>query len=640
MTVVIIGVSLSFIRPNEFLMEDDCNGQTQLFLIIVWLGFVIPYFCYLRTFFVLSDPYQVLLKLKIETVACIVVGVLSIVWAIYHESVSESHSALIYNKLFWITQMSFWYAESYIPLKLTQERIRENKLGKSLDGPTLLETLSDARLLRRFAQHLIKEWSIENLDFLKASLLHQFETTRTVSRILKLYKKLGKIGSADKEVAALEFTRRVGIRVMTKSWKIYNTYIADTATTQVTLGNAITSAIHRYFEKDCFFDIRLNEEDVDSTSSRVFESKILESNRARNGGVPRTPDRKIARKDKPESGVVGAEEKTTIHKFQTIGRVSKDDEDSIPTVKPFLSAKRSSNDPNHVERVELRDLVIDMGRRQVTTDTTISKDITMSEKSRHFTIDTTMSKDMNMSEMTVDTLDRHKRPVKKSSRAHPTWVSQQLILEKNESKNIGSENTTPKSSRTNSGKSQQGRIDTSWNPTDCKRDVASPRSVESSRTNSPSRSRSIHKHIRPHDLKAFCAVISTASMEDFDNSSVCAELGETVAALRKLLSMKSQMDAKEALERGAKRFNQNGNYADMHGHDGVLANIRCSHKIRFPLVGNGFSQALRPEAAQRFEKVTSWFMSLLCGMNFSALAFSRTWPIFNTNEEAKACTFH
>ncbi|GAB5362611.1 hypothetical protein AAMO2058_000812600 [Amorphochlora amoebiformis] len=228
--------------------SDQCSGRPAALTTVLWYVWVIPFAC-IASKIIQTDPYQVLHKLKIQTFG------ITVAFAIFlplsftmDRDLGTAHAGLLSYELYAFFWASVWYSESYLPLRLTLQKIRENnELSQRKMKYDIVDVLADPDLLYAFESHLIKEWAVENLEFYKCITLFDLHLATQIKKIEAVYKKGPK---KEKEFASL-----VGMVFKVESaraMRIYHNYIMDGAHSQVNLPAKTVKPIHSFFREEIF----------------------------------------------------------------------------------------------------------------------------------------------------------------------------------------------------------------------------------------------------------------------------------------------------------------------------------------------------------------------------------------------------
>eukprot|EP00466_Bigelowiella_natans_P008437 jgi/Bigna1/84059/fgenesh1_pg.121_\ len=150
-------------RGLTTLDDEECTSRGATITVVVWFIFMLPYLYYLHTIIVV-DPYLIYRRLSIVTFTILKAAIAFMVLISIPTTMSELELSLTLQKVFGGFQIALWYAESYIPLYLTQKKL--NVAKNSAIESNLVDTLVDSDILEKFENFLIREWSAESLDFL------------------------------------------------------------------------------------------------------------------------------------------------------------------------------------------------------------------------------------------------------------------------------------------------------------------------------------------------------------------------------------------------------------------------------------------------------------------------------------------
>jgi len=176
---------LIFILPENVKKLGDaetntCSAAGSFLTLLVWYLWAVPFMYFLKILEV-HDPFQVIKKVMVHTIS--LTGVLVAIYSIQfagEKSLGTSHQQLLIFDIFWIFMMSLWFTESYFPLAATLRNKSGTKNGAE-NTHSLMLTLANPDLLQMFEEHLISEWSIENLQFFKSSVLYKIRAEKILA---------------------------------------------------------------------------------------------------------------------------------------------------------------------------------------------------------------------------------------------------------------------------------------------------------------------------------------------------------------------------------------------------------------------------------------------------------------------------
>ncbi|GAB5363796.1 hypothetical protein AAMO2058_000914000 [Amorphochlora amoebiformis] len=238
-----IAVPLMFAsRANAayFSGEDvgrKCNASTSTYGVFGWYLWVVPYMIFLRKF-EYSDPFCVIWKLKVQTIATTVAAILLLITIQLDTSVTLI--ALLAVDIFWMLKMIFWWTESYIPVKLTRKKLKEGSRGTS--SLKLSDTLASPRLIQMFEDHLLEEWAIENLEFYKEAVLYGMKCHTMLKQLSKFLRSAAHNGAKQQKI-------RLNIEKCTrKAIPLYERFINDGASLQINIPAKMANKIHEIFD--------------------------------------------------------------------------------------------------------------------------------------------------------------------------------------------------------------------------------------------------------------------------------------------------------------------------------------------------------------------------------------------------------
>ncbi len=193
-------VVLFIVEPSNFragprsASDTACTARASAYCFAAWFLWIVPYF-YLFRGFNLKDPFRIWLKLKVQTAALMALAAaLLAVWG-HRNHIPSPHFQLALYDVAAALQITFWITESVIPLWLTGSGRSSGRGtgGRRANGytgaasnvpPTVTEKpfplaaiLAYAPFLALFEEHLIEEWSPENLHFYKRALVYRLRNT-------------------------------------------------------------------------------------------------------------------------------------------------------------------------------------------------------------------------------------------------------------------------------------------------------------------------------------------------------------------------------------------------------------------------------------------------------------------------------
>ncbi|GAB5368406.1 hypothetical protein AAMO2058_001316600 [Amorphochlora amoebiformis] len=291
----ILGLLIAVIDTNsrkQLADESDiCTMRSSAMIFISWLLFVCPYLIFLRSI-TFTDPFYIVWKLKVLTLVGIILIIPFSMGAILVEpKIGTSHFNLLGHKYLWVLQMVTWYLYSYLPMKLTLKKVEE--ANDVAGGPSLLDTLTNPALLEKFENHLIQEWSHENVLFFKEVTLQQLEARKCHERVLALFapKKKNHFrslsgtlisgspnGSARQTLSSPDDkAKREVEHLRTLSLRIYYRYVRIEAAEAVNIPSKIRAKLITFFEdpvfdmnRDLFMDNQSNASSLATIPTNSF----------------------------------------------------------------------------------------------------------------------------------------------------------------------------------------------------------------------------------------------------------------------------------------------------------------------------------------------------------------------------------
>ncbi|GAB5362759.1 hypothetical protein AAMO2058_000826000 [Amorphochlora amoebiformis] len=226
-----------------------CSAAASILSVCIWFVWVVPYLWFVGGFSGYNDPFNIIWRLKLQTVWSIIVAFASFyVSARLESTIGTSHWALTIFDVVWTWMVMIWMTESYLTLYLTRKRIEE---AHTADNTThrLVDTLANPRLLEMFEDHLIEEWAPENLQFYKAVVMFKLDTLNALKRIQDRSKKDYVLTPEERGTMLLAVVRR-------EAFRIYMAFIHDSANSQVNLPAYIFNDINKFFDGNVFNMLR------------------------------------------------------------------------------------------------------------------------------------------------------------------------------------------------------------------------------------------------------------------------------------------------------------------------------------------------------------------------------------------------
>ncbi|GAB5367874.1 hypothetical protein AAMO2058_001269400 [Amorphochlora amoebiformis] len=248
-----------FLDPTNIdsiqMKRNKCSIRTSLAMIFVWFVWISLYVFYCgRGFFdSKEDPYRTLYKLKIQSSSLLISTVFAIPITLFGESVlGTSHWGLLFFNLVAITIMM---------LKTTQDSPIEN------GNYGLLHILATPALLELFEDHLLQEWSPENIEFYKTVVLFELQ----LEEILKRLKEMRKHYESD-SISPMDITIRMNKaieKIESSACEIYTSFISEEATYQVNIPSRIKLKIDVFFQHKRFSRYIIRE-DSENTPVKLY----------------------------------------------------------------------------------------------------------------------------------------------------------------------------------------------------------------------------------------------------------------------------------------------------------------------------------------------------------------------------------
>ncbi|GAB5363974.1 hypothetical protein AAMO2058_000929600, partial [Amorphochlora amoebiformis] len=305
-------------KEEPAVCEDNSRVYVGIFFIVWTLSFVVA-----GRVYQLYDPYRILDRI----LALDIVLVICAIFTLTTTKVSTSHAALIRWDTVAFIGLTSWYLESCLPLLLTRSKLKQAAIAKDnvnvSDENSLLNTLINPKLLDLYQQHVIQEWSPENLDFLKQSVLFRLTAMRGLRSCLR----------AKESSSPRVFNRALSTSLEAAS-RIYATFISLDAPKLVNLPGNILSDLRTTFEGKEFEKYLKNISHVSMNGSAVSSIK---STRRSSFNLP-TPVRRSRFGD-----------------FRISVERNESDRDGTPRTKDPLEARDSKSPRTPAYRAPTRD---------------------------------------------------------------------------------------------------------------------------------------------------------------------------------------------------------------------------------------------------------------------------------------------
>jgi len=303
-----------------------CTLRSSTMVIVGLLLFTIAYIIFLRRFDVI-DPYRITFKLKLFSgIGMWGMFMFFLISQLVDPLVGWPHATLFGMQVVFVLQMAIWYIESYIPMKLTEAKAKE--AAQCLDTTSILDTLSNPTLLKKFERRLIEEWSLESLEFFKAVVMLDIEAKNLISRAQNTVGSKTSFSSRspngkrnsinlrplqlnclDAEDKKTHFTPRqaemkclddiVLDLVRGKAYDIYRRFVAYDARYQVSLSSKIAARLHRFFGRKEFSKYK----EMHEPPSLVFFSNVGSKVERLSFEVSDNADRKQIHKNATTNGI-------------------------------------------------------------------------------------------------------------------------------------------------------------------------------------------------------------------------------------------------------------------------------------------------------------------------------------------------
>eukprot|EP00465_Bigelowiella_longifila_P002737 CAMPEP_0185255622 /NCGR_PEP_ID=MMETSP1359-20130426/4693_1 /TAXON_ID=552665 /ORGANISM="Bigelowiella longifila, Strain CCMP242" /LENGTH=408 /DNA_ID=CAMNT_0027839705 /DNA_START=391 /DNA_END=1617 /DNA_ORIENTATION=+ len=254
-----IGMSFMFFDPLSLrglttLDDEECTSRAAVFPVVVWFIFMLPYLYFLHKIIVV-DPYLIYRRLSIVTFTILLAAIAFMILVSLNSTMSELELSLTLQKVFGVFQIALWFAESKIPLYLTQKKLAITK--NSAVESNLIDTLVDPDMLEKFENFLIREWSAESLDFLMEVILLRIDTQCAISE-----GKTDLSPGLGASSGVLLRNEKLNTQVLQKKYKeldkslhqrgrlLFERFICEGSENQINLSAKSRNKLIAYFKKD------------------------------------------------------------------------------------------------------------------------------------------------------------------------------------------------------------------------------------------------------------------------------------------------------------------------------------------------------------------------------------------------------
>jgi len=108
---------------------------------------------------------------------------------------------------------------------------------------SLIDTLANPTLLELFEDHLIEEWSPENIEFYKDVILFELDVDAAV-RSFNAMRRPQTRRSSRYQMDPIAHSKKIVDRILEKAWIIYNAYIPQGAERQAMYARVLSGSVY------------------------------------------------------------------------------------------------------------------------------------------------------------------------------------------------------------------------------------------------------------------------------------------------------------------------------------------------------------------------------------------------------------
>ncbi|GAB5356734.1 hypothetical protein AAMO2058_000314400 [Amorphochlora amoebiformis] len=336
---------------------DECHGHTAGAGSVVWYLYTLPFVLYIRRLHI-NDPFRIVYRHQILTTVGtvgLVVFYLIVTFGIFDNYITRSDKGFFVADCAGILFIALWYTESYQPLRLTQRRLKEIDSGAKIEH-RMVETLADPHMLQLFEDHLMQEWSSENLTFFKKVVIYRARVERALRNISnslrrsnieqdsKLISRGGGGGGAGGGTPLADKINLLARKLGLQALSICREHVGQSARDQVNLPSEVVKDIHALFNSSPLFTeipagpiksydsrrtsgshhtvVSVRESFMDS-GSHLIEIKLLEKHRL----SPTNQHSKIRSKECAKSALARSQGSERVSKY-----ISQHRSENIPSV--------------------------------------------------------------------------------------------------------------------------------------------------------------------------------------------------------------------------------------------------------------------------------------------------------------------
>mmetsp|Transcript_17662 Transcript_17662/g.26463 ORF Transcript_17662/g.26463 Transcript_17662/m.26463 type:complete len:634 (-) Transcript_17662:115-2016(-) len=269
-------INASYLRGES----QSCRIRTIGIVLLLFYIWAIPYL-YFVTRYQFSDPYHIVWKLKVQLSFATVLVLCFILVISQEPNIGSTHFGLTAYMLWMTLVYTYWYTESYVPYKETVAKA--NFTGEV--EVKLVEVIVSPEILIKFEDHLIEEWSIENLEFYRKSLIYRVKVSEALGNIArksKIFRAASETKSEDtlnsrKSIASVgDVTSHIDSvfdRLARNGLKIYYAHISLESRNQVNIKSRNREAVADFFLDDDHFENLRQVMSMNSSFTSATESR-------------------------------------------------------------------------------------------------------------------------------------------------------------------------------------------------------------------------------------------------------------------------------------------------------------------------------------------------------------------------------
>lgn len=217
------------LKTGKNIPYEDCNSNSASACLIGWYVAVIPVFFVRNTSVVRAAVFN---RMKYILIELGVLTVLIVAFLVLNHVLEQPLISAVASSMFLFSTFTYWICESVVPAYTTFRAAAGRGNEEKPRRVPLSLLLAMPKFLVRFEDHLIEEWSLENLAFYKAVVMFQYEASRHLVE-----------GASDSD---REHANNVLQRI---AFDIYQTFIAPNAKQQLNLPARLSNRLQKYFLK-------------------------------------------------------------------------------------------------------------------------------------------------------------------------------------------------------------------------------------------------------------------------------------------------------------------------------------------------------------------------------------------------------